>query len=998
MLGDKASGEDLILGSGGNRVRRPRPRLLAHALVGRSEALARVERLLARGTASAPVIQITGEAGIGKSRVVLAAAELARADGRLVVEGRARSGDAALPFAVFQDALRGLRRAGVPQPTDDPVAEAFTTHLLPELGGRPDAPAASRSALFEAASRYLAALAPREGLVLVLEDLHWADPSSNALALYLAQTVGREFLTLLVTYRSEEAQAGASLDELRRELRRERLGEEIPLDPLGSAAVAAMLTDILGIAPDERTHAAIVTMSGGVPFVIEEVVCHAVEGDRLNAETGIWRGELTLDPPASVCAVLLARVGELDEADRELLRWAAVIGDQIDARLLGAVADTEGVAALAALAHLRDAGLLVEDSVDPSGLSFSFRHALTREAVLEGLLTAERRRRHARVLDVAEDLYRDASDAPLAELAGHALAAGERGRGFAYSLRAGRRSLQLCGYDEAETHFERALELWTSDLDPAERAGLLLDYGRLLARVRREPRGERLLREARSAFLALGDRIHAAEALGVAAGARLHNGERTGVLAELEAARAELRPEDPPEAHLHLLPLLADTLVRTGDLRAAIRVAEDGLDMTATPLSRAQLLDRVHLLTTLGTARWLGGEPDAGRRALLEALGLARSGQDDVGATRACFELACAHLSATAPEAVRWAEEGLKTARVRRVHLLDAWMCSVRALIHVRAGEWDDASARLAEAESELAEVGPDPVVRLGIDWIRGERLIGLGAMPDALATLARASEEADALKDLQATSRARLGLARARLAAGDPVGAAEAIEPAIARWEDAEGGPLPAPPTLLLTAVEVAAIGRDAAEAERRGQQIAARLRGPRAAYAAALVEVAAGRPPPSGALEAAAGATDAAGWHWEAARMRMVAAEALVRVAGARQEARALVASALERLGTIGSEAWLPRAEDLARRLGSGPPTPSGGASDSLTPREFEVLALLADGRSNRAIAGALVISEATAGRHVANIYSKLRVHSRAQATRIALERGLVGVSPPT
>ena len=86
------------------------------------------------------------------------------------------------------------------------------------------------------------------------------------------------------------------------------------------------------------------------------------------------------------------------------------------------------------------------------------------------------------------------------------------------------------------------------------------------------------------------------------------------------------------------------------------------------------MLNRVHLLTTLGTARWLGGEADTGRLALLDALALARQGRDDIGATRACFELACSHLSGPAPEAVRWAEEGLEIAGTRRVHLSGAWM------------------------------------------------------------------------------------------------------------------------------------------------------------------------------------------------------------------------------------------------------------------------------------------------------------------------------------
>ncbi len=987
------------MSDGETRMRGPRPRLLARSLVGREAALAHVDRLLARGAVSAPVIQVIGEAGIGKTRMVRAIAEQARADGRLVVEGRARSGDVALPFAVVQDALRAFRRdEAQPPAADDPVAAAFPTHLLPELGARPDAPAAGRAALFEAAARYFAALARPQGLLLVLEDLHWADPSSNTLVLYLAQTLGHEPLTLVVTYRPDDTSPGSGLDDLCRDLRRERLGEEIQLGPLGDAAVEAMLADILGVVPDERARAAITGMSGGVPFVVEEVVRDAVERGVLDSDSGTWRGELALHPPASVRALLLARAAGLDEVDRGLLRWAAVIGDRVDVRLLGAVADVGEGAVLAALTRLRDAGLLVEDPLDASGLSLAFRHALTREAVLDELLTAERRRRHARVLDLAEAQYRDAPDAPLGELAGHALAAGERGRGLAYSLRAARRALELCGYDEAEAHFARAHALWTPDLDPVVHAGLLLDYGRLLARTRREPRGERLLREARAAYLELGDRIHAAEALAVAAAARLHNGERSGVLEELTAARAELHPDDPSEAHLHLLPLLADTLVRTGDLRAAIRVAEDGLGMTTPPLNRTQTLDRVHLLTTVGTARWLGGEADTGRQALLDALVLAREGRDDLGATRACFELACAHLSGPAPEAVRWAEEGLETARTKGVHLSRAWMCSVRALIHVRMGEWDDASALLVEAERSLAEVGPDPVVRLGLEWIRGERLIGVGSIPHALTTLAQASDEADALEDLQATSRARLGLARARLAAADPAGAAEAIGPAIARWEDAADRPLPAPPTLLLTAIEIAVAGRDAAEAEKRGQQIAARLRGPRAVYAAALVEVAAGRPPRAGTLAAAATATDVAGWRWEAARMGMVAAEALVRVGGARQEARGLAADALERLRAIGSQTWARRAEELAARLGSGPIRAPARTPGALTPREREVLALLAEGRSNRAIAGTLVISEATVVRHVANIYAKLQVHSRAQATRVALERGLVGVSPPT
>ena len=294
------------MGAGKTGERGPRPRLLADSMVGREDVLSRVDRMLERDAGSPPVIQVVGEAGIGKSRLVRAIAERARADGRLVLEGRARSGDAALPFAVFQDALRARRRAAGPAPADDPVSADFATHLLPELGGRPDAPAASRAALLEAAARDVAALARPSGLVLVLEDLHWADPSSNTLVLYLAQTLGAEPLTLVVTIppgrrraRLEPGPPAGANSVVS--------ASAIILGRLDPAAVEAMLADILGVVPDERARAAIVGMSGGVPFVVEEVVRNAVDADRLDAERGTWRGDLALHPPASVRALLLAR-------------------------------------------------------------------------------------------------------------------------------------------------------------------------------------------------------------------------------------------------------------------------------------------------------------------------------------------------------------------------------------------------------------------------------------------------------------------------------------------------------------------------------------------------------------------------------------------------------------------------------------------------------------------------------------------------------------------
>jgi DNA-binding CsgD family transcriptional regulator len=985
------------VGSGAGTPERAPPRgALGSAIVGRERILVRLDELVAPAAAGA-TLQLVGEAGLGKTRLARAAAERAGAHRRLVLEGRARATDTVLPLGIFQDALRADLRArpDAPRPAD-PLEVAFPAQLLPELGGGGGA-GVDRAALFESASRYVRALARPSGLLLVLEDLHWADPSSLALAGYVAQTTRAEPVALLLTYRPDEAAADSPLGELRNQLARERLGDEVLLDPLDGEGVEALLEHLLGTAPDRGLNALIARLSGGNPFLVEELVREAVEAGRLDPASGSLRGEGGLGLPRTAQELLLARARRLDPSDQELLRWAAVIGERLDPRLLAGAAGLGEEEALAALGRLHAAGLVVDDEADASGVGVRFRHALTREAVLGQLLRAERRHRHARVLEAAEALYADAPQAPLEQLAEHALAAGDRARGFRYSLQAAHRSRELAGYAEAEAHFARALSLWDPDEGEDARAALLLDYGLLVARLRRDPRGVDYLGRAREAYLALGERGRAALALAAATEARIQNGERERVLEDLETARAELRHDDPPELQLQVLPPLASSLLRAGELRGAAAAAEQGLAYATLRSQPAERLAEIQLLTVLGAARWLAGEAAAGRETLRRGYELARHERDEVGAARACFWLACAHLSGSAGEAARWAEEGLALGSGRELHLTACWCLSVRALIHLRAGEWEATARLLTASDRALAEVGPDPVVRLGLDWIRGESALARCALEEALATLDTATGEADALGDLEAVSRARLGLARARLAAGDAAGARAALEPAIARWERAPGGALPTPPSLLVCAVETALGNGDAKEAARRAGELAARVGGPRAGYAQGLAAAAAGHRPVPGALGAAAGEMEASGWRWEAARMRIVGAEALAGLEGAREEALALASAAFTQLRALGSEGWCRRVEGLLRRLGQRAPTRGAGPGrEGLTAREIEVLQLVAEGFSNRRIAERLVISEATATRHVANIFGKLGVHTRAEAARIAAERGLAAVRP--
>jgi len=979
-------------------------RLLATDVVGRDDVLARLEDALDVTERAGTALELVGEAGLGKTRLARACIERARTRRRHVLEGRARHPDAGLTLGIFQDALRADRRTRERAREPRDPASSFPARLLPELGAHPEDLPAERAALFEAACSYLRALAGAgKGLVVVLEDLHWADPSSHALLAHLAQATRADPLLLLLTYRPDEMAADSSLAELRRELARERLADEIVLGPLDEDAVGRMLDGILGVPADDAARAAACRMSGGNPFAVEEFVRDAVDAGRLDPESGQWNVAGPLRLPRSVQEMLLTRVRRLAVDDQELLRWAAVVGERLDLRLLAAASGRDEGWTLSALARLHEAGLVVEDASEPSGLRFTFRHALTREAVLAQLLTAERRRRHARVLEAAEALYSDAPDAPLEELASHALAAGDRVRGFTYFARAARRSLELCGYAEADAHFERALELWEPAFGQASRAALLLEHGRLLARVDRRPRALEVLRAARDAALAAGERAEAAVALAAAAEARFNAGERAGVLAELRAARAELRPEDPPAAHLDVLPVLAWALRRAGDYPGAVAAAREGLALVGDAPGRGERLDQIGLMTSLGSALWLLGDSLAGETALVEAVQLAREHGDDLGAIRALWELSMFHLSRRAADAARHADEAIAIARRRGVALSRCWCALARALVHAKAGEPEAAESLLDAAERDYRSLGADdPCLRLSLVISRGEWHLAVGAIAEA-AALTAAAPEATVLGDSQIVAQVGLVLARARLADGDPSGARAALLPAIAAWGAASAEPPPTPPSLLLAGVEIAALAGDAAEAERLAGEVGRRVRGPRADYARALADAVSwmcaerpGRAPGTLAAEAvelAATAMEHDGWRFEGARMRMVAAEALAPDDGARGEAADLAAAALLAFRAMAIDGWRRRAEGLLRRLGRRAPTRGlGPGREGLTARELEVLGLVADGHSNRSIAARLVISEATVARHVANLFAKLAVHSRAQAARVAAERGLL------
>jgi len=898
-------------------------------IVGRESILARIDECLEASAARGAVLRIVGDAGLGKTRLAQATAERARSRGRLVIEGRATMGEAALPLGVFRDAVRTHRRARPDaSPPDDALAASFPLWLLPELGAAPGGDEMDRGVLFEAACRYFRGLARPAGLVLLLEDLHRADPSSHALVHYLARTCAQDPVFLALTYRPHEPGRDSSLGMLSDELAHDRLGDEVVLRPLAEQDVARMVEGILGLAPAPDAHAAIAAMSGGNPFAVEELVRAAVEEGRLDPASGRWRAGGRARLPQTVREMLLARVRRLGPSDRELLIWAATAGESCDVRLLVAVSGSSESQVLAGLERLRDADLLVDDGAGREP-RLTFHHGLTREAVTGELSGPELRRRHLRLLDAAETLYVGTPEVPFEELVAHALAAGDRRRGLRYSAQAARRCLEMGGYGEARAHYQRALELWEPGAGTDQRAALLLAFGRLLMRVTHEPRALDLLDQARVAYESLGDRTGAAAARAAAAEARYNLGETEAAVADARALASELGPEAAPEARLLTLLTLARLLSMRGEAADAADIATEALELVPLAPSRPQAIARARLLNVLGGSTWLRGDDDAGTAAMLESARLAGELGDHVSVVRAYTNLALSaafYCSGPLEAAAGWADTGLAVASARGLLPAEAWLLAVRARIHLETGEDGEVGPLLARADGALAGADRVPHVRLALEIARAELHLSRAALDEAAAVLSGVLDQADDLRHPGSAWLVRDVLARARLAAGDAAGARDALAPAMAALR-VEPTHLRSFAWLAASAVEVAAALDDVDEAADVAGWMSRDAPGDLARYARALADATGAASARASEVEAAARRVEESGRRSRAARMRLTGAATLARE-GSGDAPAALAAAALGSFRALGRDAWCRAAEGLLHQTQVDAPAPVLGA----------------------------------------------------------------------
>ncbi|GLX92275.1 AfsR/SARP family transcriptional regulator [Herbidospora sp. NBRC 101105] len=472
----------------------PAPRVAGERLIARTEQLARIdERLSAVRRGRGGVLIVTGEAGVGKTRLAQAAAEEAAARGLAVGWGRCAEDTGAPAFWPWLQVLRDLGR--------DTARSLLTGDEA--LAGDPGA------ALFELHARVVDDLAggPVPALV-VLDDLHWADAASLRLLQFAAGELARRPVLVLVTLRPDP---GDLLRDTLGSLSREIGADRVPLRPFSPAEVSAYLRrrDLDDPALAGRLH----ERTGGNPFYLGELLRLLDSEHRLGtAAEGV---------PDSVREVIGRRVARLPEATQEALRAVAVLGREAEVDVLERVTGTDAEQVMSQLEPAVGTGLLVE-----SDDGYRFSHALVRDALYAGLPRLARARLHLRAALALEGLP-SVEVSTLAHHFGLAARVGGAAKAVDHAIGAARQSAARHAYDEAAAFWARALAALGAG-DPARRCELLIEHGQALRAVGDPERARVALVEAIGLAADLGDRAAVIRAVSVFGGATVWNWQPYG--------------------------------------------------------------------------------------------------------------------------------------------------------------------------------------------------------------------------------------------------------------------------------------------------------------------------------------------------------------------------------------------------------------------------------------------------------------------------------------
>ena len=975
--------------------------LVSPVFVGRDAELAALTAALDAAVAGDPaVVLLSGEAGVGKTRLVEEAAERASAAGARVLAGSCiEMGGEGLPFGPLAHAFRSLMRDASPEELDAYIGPARSelAQVLPDLD--PDsAPGAGSigkggtARLLELVVGVIERVAADRPLMFVIEDLHWADRSTLDLVALLVRALRANRVLIVVSFRTDELHRSHPLRPLVTGWERVRAVQRIELGRLGRAEVAQQLEAILGAPPSARLVDQVHERSEGNAFLVEEIL-GAVQG-------GADPDQL----PLSLRDVLLARVERLDPSTQRLLRIAAAAGRTVSDRLLAAVAGMEEAELDAALREAVEHHVLV---VDETERGYVFRHALTRDAIYGDTLPRERVRIHTAYGEAlsADPALAGRNVAVAAALALHWRAAHDLPRALEASIEAAQLA---AGYAPAEAlgHLERALEIWPQVPDAAQRSGI--DIVEALGRAGQSAyaagaldRSLAMFDEALAELDPDADPERRALLMEARAAAVLDSGREPEARLELERAAALLPAEPPSDARAVVLTALASQLAVVGDFEGALAAAEQAVAAaTGRGAPRREAAARMMLGMALAYL-----EGDRGLPELETALRLATEAEDHATALRGHVNLSDAlQTLGRSRESAEVAERGMElAARVGLTRSVYGVLVAInRAEAQFHLGQWDAGHRVLTHA----IDTGPASPFASEILDHRARIAALAGRYEDARADLQAAHRLVPEPLGVQYSFARSFAAAEMSRALRDAAGAREDLRRALE--------------------YEVAPIARYSWQLVWLGLRVEAEASEPAPERVAALEglsrELAAATPPALAyqalaAAESARVAGDDANWLAAIAATRTAGdpyllAYALLRhaevacAAADRESASPAVQEAARLATALGAAPLLADITALARRArvridGDAPEAePAGTGIDAfgLTQREREVLELLAVGRSNPQIAAELFISRKTASVHVSNILGKLGVASRGEAAAVAHRLGLQAAASPT
>jgi len=511
------------------------------------------------------VVLLAGEAGIGKTRLAEEAAAYGAARGAVAVWARAYEDESPPPYWLWEQILRGLG--------EDPSA-VFSA------GGEHD-----RFRLFDQLSTRLRATARDRPLVVVLEDLHWADPASLLALQFVARTIRSARMLLIGTYRGADVDRTHPFTPILRQLQRERLCDDLQLPGLDADGVGAL---VHAADADAALVATLHDQTGGNPFFVREIL-------RNLAETG------EVEIPRGVRDVLAQRLARLSAACNELLTAAAILGTFSDPEI-GRMLDVDRATLLASVDEALAAGVLVEAGFG----RHAFSHALLRETLDAGLDTVRRVDLHRRAGEALESVYADDVEPHLGELAHHfaeAARGGDVRKAIDYCRRAAEWATKQLAYEQGAQHLGKALQLLAleENVSRRERCDLLLTLGDAYWRSGAFRKARRTFRDAAELARSLGDwTALARSALGYAGGAGFDITLRNDFLAELlEDAIASL-PAGETLLRARLQARLAQALI------AYPERARESEALVADALAHARADDATlaYVITSAYLARW----------------------------------------------------------------------------------------------------------------------------------------------------------------------------------------------------------------------------------------------------------------------------------------------------------------------------------------------------------------------------------------------------------